>query len=104
MRTVCSPQGSPDEACDKTQRDGEAAAAPSASRLAGPTTALRRHQPAHKLPPPLLLRLRHKGALQVDVIEAKNLPRMDTVGTSKCMCCLHAPDHMPAFAPQPALP
>lgn len=27
---------------------------------------------------------RHKGALQVDAIEAKNLPRMDTVGTSKC--------------------
>lgn len=28
------------------------------------------------------LYLRHKGALQVDVIEAKNLPRMDTVGTT----------------------
>jgi Ca2+-dependent lipid-binding protein len=28
------------------------------------------------------LYLRHKGSLQVDVIEAKNLPRMDTVGTT----------------------
>ena len=26
---------------------------------------------------------RHKGALQVDVVEAKGLPRMDTVGTSE---------------------
>ncbi|KAL4424271.1 hypothetical protein ABPG75_001572 [Micractinium tetrahymenae] len=32
------------------------------------------------------LYLRHRGALQVDVVEAKNLPRMDTVGTTDAFC------------------
>lgn len=33
---------------------------------------------------PLCRPRRHKGALQVDVVEAKDLPRMDTVGLSEC--------------------
>ena len=39
-----------------------------------------------RLPTPLagcLPGCRHKGALQVDVVEARNLPRMDTIGTSE---------------------
>lgn len=35
------------------------------------------------------LYLRHRGALQVDVIEAKNLPRMDTVGTTDAFLKLY---------------
>ena len=59
----------------------------------------RHHLPCpHAAPRRPHLPNRHKGALQVDVIEAKNLPRMDTVGTSArllpwfvfAVCALHS--------------